>query len=451
MPKKVKAISPLVNRRVRDIIKKNIDKVLETSNTYIAGNLDHVARHCFEKRDDILKLASNHKTPFYVLDIPELSDAITTFATSFTRHIPSVKVYYAVKTNYEPRLLKEIATRKLGFDVSSKRELVLTLKAGGTDILYTGPGKTEDDLEYAIQHADKVTINIDSFGELKRLGNLTNKKKKKIRAGVRIYTDVHGKWSKFGIKLEELVRFWHEAQKYKYIDLCGIQFHISWNESAGPYIQIIKQLATYLRTSFTPEERKKIKFIDFGGGFRPYQSEGVHPWDTPVGSLIKTVFEQSDKKLTFQANHIITQALPIEEYAKRIGAAIYKHLNPLVTCEYYTEPGRVICNNAMHLVVSVIDKKSDDMVITDGGVHMTGWERFIFDYFPVLNMTNPAIDEKKCTIYGSLCMPQDLFGYYYYGACINEDDVLLVPYQGHLTYSLAQNFIKEIPEVHVLL
>jgi diaminopimelate decarboxylase len=427
-----------------------LDSLIAESNSEPVANLAHIAHHYFEKKDRIIELTNNHKTPFYILDLEELHLAIDDFTSAFAKYLPSIKTYYAVKTNYHHRILQEIAKQKLGFDVSSSRELKLALEAGGTDILFTGPGKTVADLELALKHADKVVVNIDSFGELQRLGELADKKKIKIKAGVRIFTDVHGKWSKFGIPLQDLIKFWDLSQSFSYLNLCGIQFHISWNENAKPYEEIIKQLAEYLKQHFNSDELSRISFIDFGGGFRPYNSEGVHPWITPLGSVTKTLESQIDIEPHFPVKHVLTTSVPIETFAKGIANAIKTYLEPIISCEYFTEPGRIICNNAMHVVISVVDKKNENAVITDGGIHMVGWERFEFDYFPVLNMSRPSEEEKKCTIYGSLCMPQDLFGYYYYGTDIQEGDILMVPNQGHLTYSLAQNFIKDIPEVVVL-
>ena len=49
-----------------------------------------------------------------------------------------------------------------------------------------------------------------------------------------------------------------------------------------------------------------------------------------------------------------------------------------------------------------------------------GQIRFVeTDYFPVVNLTRPALEEKPCHILGSLCTPHDVWGYAYWG-----DDIL---------------------------
>jgi diaminopimelate decarboxylase len=82
---------------------------------------------------------------------------------------------------------------------------------------------------------------------------------------------------------------------------------------------------------------------------------------------------------------------------------------------------------------------------------MLGWERFEHDYFPVINLTHPSAEnEIRFRLYGPLCMPQDMWGYYIYAHTVEEGDLILVPYQGALTFSLAQSFIKPIPPVVVM-
>ena len=310
--------------------------------------------------------------------------------------------------------------------------------------------KTTKDLLYVLKKRPDTIVQIDSFGELERLGEATNTLKKTITAGVRISTTSHKKWSKFGIPIQDLKTFWNYAGKFQRISLEGIQFHLSWNENAKPYQKAIKELSVYLKKNFIKSQLEKIKFIDFGGGFRPYKSEGTFPWLLPQGDIVKAINDYFDEPTDFSQKYIITPSIPIEEYAQGIGKAIKQYFNPLLSCEYFTEPGRIISNNSMHVLLKVVDKKDKDVVIMDGGINIVGWERFEYDYFPVINLSKPSLTEQSCTLYGSLCMPQDLWGYYYYGQSINEGDIFLVPYQGCLTYSLAQNFIQPIPPVYIL-
>lgn len=106
--------------------------------------------------------------------------------------------------------------------------------------------------------------------------------------------------------------------------------------------------------------------------------------------------------------------------------------------------------DAVHLFLSVVDKKAPDLVITDAGTNTVGWERFETDYFPVLNLSRPSLEERPCHILGSLCTPHDVWGYMYFGHSIEPGDILMIPTQGAYTYSLRQHFIKPLPSVHTI-
>jgi diaminopimelate decarboxylase len=79
-----------------------------------------------------------------------------------------------------------------------------------------------------------------------------------------------------------------------------------------------------------------------------------------------------------------------------------------------------------------------------------GWERYESDYFPVLNLSRPSLQEQPCHILGSLCTPHDVWGTSYFGAGIEPGDILMIPTQGAYTYSLRQHFIKPLPPVVVM-
>ena len=83
---------------------------------------------------------------------------------------------------------------------------------------------------------------------------------------------------------------------------------------------------------------------------------------------------------------------------------------------------------------------------------MIGWEKYqFFNYVPIFNLTNFSITKEiPFILYGSLCTPDDIWGYYFYGDKIEKNDIFLLPFQGAYTYTLAQNFIKEIPQVYNL-
>ncbi len=411
-------------------MEKNI-KNNSHSTSPCSRNLLPLVEKILTKKNDYLRLTDRYKTPFYTYNQEELDSSISQLLKAFRSNVPRFQVYYAMKLNHHPLIVERVVKKGLGLDVASKKELSLAIKAGAKKIVYFSPGKSDDDLLYAVEYADIVRIHIDSFGELHRLGRITNKIKKKIEVGVRVNTPSLGLWTKYGIPLKTLNKFWKEAGNYPFIQLNGVHFHQSRNRDAGFYINMIRELAMYLDKYFSSKELKDILYVDLGGGFEPYCSEGVF------------IPNQSGKK---EYNILISPT--IEEYANTIGNAIKKYLDPVIKAIYLLEPGRYICNSAMSVVLSVADIKDKENCILDGGVNMVGWQRFEHEYFPLINLSSPSKKEITYNMWGNLCTTWDIWGYYCYTNKIREGDVIVIPNQGALTYSLAQNFIQTIPPVY---
>ena len=398
-----------------------------------------------DSRDIYLDLCRRHGSPLYILEEDVLVERARRFAAAFRRSLPDVRFFYAMKSNNLTELAEILTHHGFGLDVSSGEELTQAVGLGARDIIFSGPGKTIGELELAVRQHERVTVLIDSFGELERLAYVAARANVRVRAGVRLTTEEHGLWRKFGIPLLDLPRFLMTAETHAHVILKGLQFHTSWNMNPDAQTAFIARLGGILAGLDKPA-RSRIGFIDIGGGYWPPQGEWLQSAGTPEGKLRQCVspdiYASSDE-------HYCVPSTPIEPFARQITAAINDHIFPHVRCAVYFEPGRWICHDAMHLLLTVVDKKSADLVITDGGTNAIGWERFETDYFPVINLTHPGKDDIACLVLGSLCTPHDVWGYGYFGSAIEPGDVLLIPTQGAYTYSLRQNFIKPLPKVVV--
>ena len=396
----------------------------------------------FSRADRYLHVLKDNPSPLYLLDTDVLKLRAREFTAAFSNVFPAVSFYYAVKSNNHPEVSRVLLGSGFGLDVSSGLELEMALALEATDIVFSGPGKTTEELTLAAAHTDRVTILLDSFGELRRLNAVAAHLGRSVRAGVRLTTNPEGLWRKFGIDPEQLDVFWAEADTCNHVNLEGIQFHTSWNLSPMAQTGFFRRLGKILGR-MNASRRAMIRFIDMGGGYWPPQGEWLQAAGTPEG-LLKTAL---GKDVVSPKDHYSQPSTPISVFAKEIGRAVSKHIFPKIQCRICLEPGRWICNDAMHLLISVVDKKAPDLVITDAGTNAVGWERFESDYFPVLNLTRPALTETPCHVLGSLCTPHDVWGYAFWGKGIEEGDVLMIPTQGAYTYSLRQHFIKPLPRV----
>jgi 2-[(L-alanin-3-ylcarbamoyl)methyl]-2-hydroxybutanedioate decarboxylase len=91
--------------------------------------------------------------------------------------LPSgAELLYAMKANSHPAVVAAMADRCDGIEVASGGELAIARAAGARRIAFAGPAKTDDELAAAIdahRAGLRVTLNVESVLELRRIGALT--------------------------------------------------------------------------------------------------------------------------------------------------------------------------------------------------------------------------------------------------------------------------------------
>jgi len=366
-----------------------------------------IEKRFLDKRSQIEFLIQKYGSPFYLYDKSQAKNTIRDFRETFGGKDQRFQIFYAVKANPYPSLLKELIRQGVGLEVSSIQELELAQKLNAKSILFSGPGKSESELQIVIGYYPMVTLMIDSQSELHKVAKLIKSNKQPLSIGVRISTTEKAKlnWQHFGIPLTELPDCFTNARAQG-LTITGLQIHSSQNipEIYGKRIHILSQLLKKLSL----EDLRDLDFIDLGGGF------------PGLGSL--------------------------ESYFKAINKAHRLYLAPLKKLNYYLEPGKALSQSAFHLVSTIRDIKNNT-VVCDLGINAVG--RKIGNPL-IINLTSPSLTPKQRLITGPLCSPEDVWGTQIFAKQLKENDILLMPYQGHYTYSLAQNFIRPIPPVLTL-
>jgi len=404
---------------------------------------ERLAAAWFGRREALLRFLEGVTSPAYLLEPEVLRARARRFRRIFEGAFPSrpgaegCAFRYALKCNDHPRVARILLESGYGLDVSSGRELRAALRLGAGDLVFSGPGKTEGELALAAARPGETTVLLDGFGELDRLGRIAEARGTEVRAGVRLSTDPSGLWGKFGIPPESLPAFLREARLRPRIRLSGLQFHTSWNRSPRAQLDFLAALGPVL-AAVPPEKLPGLEFLDVGGGYWPEWGEWLRgepdspgaPGSPPAPRLLP--------------------AAPLEDYAEALAGAVPAALGRLWPCRVDFEPGRWICDPALHLRLTVVDRKGPDLAVVDGGINAVGWDRFETDYCPVLNLTRPSLRERPFRILGSLCTPHDLFGLSCFGEDLLPGDTLLIPRQGAYTLGLAQRFIKGVPPLREL-
>ena len=137
-------------------------------------------------------IAKKFGTPTYCYSYKRLKDNINNFKNNFKSFSPLV--CFAIKSNTNVNLIKEIRKLGLGADVVSMGELMMALKAGVNPkkIVFSGVGKTAKEINYAI---DKkiLLINAESKSEIIEIERIAKNKRKVVDIGIRLNPNTDAK------------------------------------------------------------------------------------------------------------------------------------------------------------------------------------------------------------------------------------------------------------------
>ena len=137
-------------------------------------------------------IAKKYGTPIYCYSYNRLKENIVHFKKSFRSFKPLI--CFAIKSNTNLNLIKEIKKFGLGADVVSMGELMMALKAGinPKKIVFSGVGKTASEINYAI-NKNILLINAESESEIKEIERIAKLNRKKVEIGIRLNPNTDAK------------------------------------------------------------------------------------------------------------------------------------------------------------------------------------------------------------------------------------------------------------------
>lgn len=225
-------------------------------------------------------------------------------------------VYYSVKSNFNLNVIKIFYDGGSGVDVNSEGELFRALKAGVNPdrIIFTGVGKTREEISSAISHNVKL-IKAESLQEVYLIDNIAEKLNKKVELAIRVNPDVDPKThpyistglleNKFGVHSAQAVNLFLECSKLKNIELCGIDMHIgSQILTIEPYAEAVDKLSEI----FFQLKSKGInlKHFDIGGGLGITYNEEKPFNIKELAKLLIPKFKKLDCDIWFEPGRYLT-------------------------------------------------------------------------------------------------------------------------------------------------
>jgi ornithine decarboxylase len=261
--------------------------------------------------------------PCLVLDIDVVRDNYQAFAKA----LPDTRVFYAVKANPAPEVLKLLAELGSCFDVASITETEMVLAAGCTPDRISYGNTIKKESEIAAAHRLGITLfAVDCEAEVEKVARAAPG----ARVICRIHCDGSGsEWPlsrKFGCEPSFAVDILEQAHRRGLVPY-GISFHVgsqqhnieAWDHALASAAAIFRGCA---------ERGITLSMVNLGGGF-------------PAKYLRKTP--------------------KLESYGKAIFRALRKHFGNAIP-ETIIEPGRGLVGNAgvIEAEVVLIAKRSPE-------------------------------------------------------------------------------------------
>jgi len=323
----------------------------------------------------LARLAREHGTPLFVVD----HDVLRRNYAEFRRRLPRVQVYYSVKANPDPAIVRTFYEAGASFDVASMPEFMLVhenikdLPARERQdfiwdkIIYANPVKPNETLVELDPYKPLVTY--DNFEEIGKIRKYAPHAGLALRLKVPNTGAMVELSSKFGAapgEAVDLIRAAHDAG----LVVEGLSFHVgSQTTNFENYVQALHLTAGVLREA-TLRGFDQLKLLDIGGGFPA-------PYDRSVR--------------------------PFRELARMLNSE-FKRLFPK-QIEILAEPGRFLVATAATLVVKVIGKAVRDgkpCYYVDDGVYGT-YSGILFDHCQYHLKALKRGPAQICSVFGPTC------------------------------------------------
>lgn len=354
------------------------------------------------ERESVEKLAEKYGSPLLVLSLKQIEANYMCLKT----YMPRARVFYAIKANPHPEILKTMIKLGSSFDVASDGEIRTLHDMGveGERLIYANPVKTTGGLQ-ACRECGVSKMTFDSASEIEKIRAICPDATVLLRLRIdnsSAHVDLN---KKFGAARENALDLMLKAKEAG-LDMAGIAFHVgSQTVSADPYLHgldIARELFEEAAAAGL-----KLRILDIGGGF-------------PI----------PEPKVRFN----------LPEILKQINARLDEDFPGI---DVWAEPGRYICGTAVNLITSVIgvnERGGQPWYFLDEGLYGT-FSGVIFDQWDFKLISFKEGEERvAATFAGPSCDSLDIMFRGKMTVPLEVGDLLLVPSCGAYTSASATTF-----------
>jgi len=376
----------------------------------------------FEYRDNILHcedvpvpaIAEAVGTPFYLYSAATLTRHFQAVDQAFAE-VPHITCF-AVKSCSNIAILNLFGNLGGGADIVSGGELFRALTAGvdPKKIVYSGVGKTPEELRYALQ-SGILMFNVESAQELAALQAVAVELNVKAPVALRINPDVDPKThayistglakNKFGLPIDQAAEVYVQAKGMSHIEIAGVSCHIgSQLTTVAPFVESINKVIAFIKR--LEQAGISIRYLDMGGGL------GIR-------------YDQEEPPLP-------------AEYA----AALKEALAAVPGCTLIIEPGRVIVGNSGILITKVLYTKAGtkQFIIVDAGMNDLARPSLYGAYHGIKPVVDQGQGQVVADLVGPICETGDFLARERSLPVGETGDLMAVMSAGAYGFSMSSNY-----------
>ncbi|MCO7571713.1 diaminopimelate decarboxylase [Pseudomonas chlororaphis] len=258
-------------------------------------------------------IAERFGTPTYVYSRAHIEAQYLAYAEALAG-MPHL-VCFAVKANSNLGVLNVLARLGAGFDIVSRGELERVLAAGGQadKIVFSGVGKTRDDMRRALE-VGVHCFNVESAEELERLQQVAAELGVRAPISLRVNPDVDAgthpyistglKENKFGIDIATAEDVYIRAAQLPNLEIVGVDCHIgSQLTTLEPFIDALDRLLEL--ADRLGECGIYLRHIDLGGGLGVRYRDEEPPLAADYVKAVRQRLDGRDLALVFEPGRFI--------------------------------------------------------------------------------------------------------------------------------------------------
>ena len=274
------------------------------------------------------------ETPFYYYDLELLKATLKACADASFKHC--FFVHYAMKANFNPRVLDTIQSFGFGADCVSGNEVLAAINHGfkKEKVVFAGVGKSDKEINLALDQ-DIFCFNAESVQELDVINELASAKNKTANIAIRINPNVDAhthhfittglEENKFGINTWELPAVAEKLRNCQNLNFLGIHFHVGSQINDLTVFQNLCLKVNEIQLWFQ-EQGFEVKVLNVGGGL------GIDYFLPDKNSIV-------DFESYFQVFKDHLQINPNQEVHFELGRALVAQCASLISRVLYVKNG----------------------------------------------------------------------------------------------------------------